>query len=201
MTKKKAASRERIIDAAIAAYLDGGIKAVTMRRLAKAVRVTPMALYRHFRNKDELLAALIDEGFRLFAEYQFRALEGATAAERLLLAGQAFLDFTLQRPEFFKVIFMSPDIFANATIPEEVTARARTTYQFLVDRVAEGVREGYLQNADPEKMARTIWSLSHGLASLYLTGLLECDEAAYRESFMDAFLHLGEGIYVDATGV
>lgn len=197
MTSKKAASRERIISTAISLYLDGGLKQVTMRRIASALKLTPMALYRHFHNKEELLIALIDEGFRIFAEYQFRALQGATTAERLWLAGKAFVDFTLEQPEFFKVLFMAPDIFATTTLPEEVNARGRSTYQFLVDRVSEGLREGYLRGDEPEKLARTIWGLSHGLASLYLSQMLETDEAGFRQMFMEAFLHLGAGISVD----
>lgn len=198
MTKRKAASRERIIAVTIELYLKGGLKAITMRRVARELKLTPMALYRHFKNKEELLATVIDEGFRVFGSYQYRALEGKTAAERLLLTGEAFIDFTLQEPQFFKVIFMAPDIVANAQVPEEIAARARATYQFLVDRVGEGMREGFLRATDAEKVAKTIWGLSHGLGSLYLAQMLETDEAGFRLIFMESFQNLGYGIFVDA---
>ncbi len=200
MTKRKAASRERIIAVAIELYLNGGLKAITMRRVARELKLTPMALYRHFKNKEELLATVIDEGFRVFGSYQYRALEGKTAAERLLLTGEAFIDFTLQEPQFFKVIFMAPDIVANAQVPEEIASRARATYQFLVDRVSEGMREGFLRATDAEKVAKTIWGLSHGLGSLYLAQMLETDEAGFRLIFMESFQNLGVGIFVDAPG-
>ena len=200
MTKRKAASRERIIAVAIELYLNGGLKAITMRRVARELKLTPMALYRHFKNKEELLATVIDEGFRVFGSYQYLALEGRTAAERLLLSGEAFIDFTLQEPQFFKVIFMAPDIVAKAKVPDEIASRARATYQFLVDRVSEGMREGFLRNTDPEKVAKTIWGLSHGLGSLYLAQMLETDEAGFRLIFMESFQNLGMGIFVDAPG-
>ncbi len=171
-----------------------------MRRVARELKLTPMALYRHFKNKEELLATVIDEGFRVFGSYQYRALEGKTAAERLLLTGEAFIDFTLQEPQFFKVIFMAPDIVANAQVPEEIASRARATYQFLVDRVSEGMREGFLRATDAEKVAKTIWGLSHGLGSLYLAQMLETDEAGFRLIFMESFQNLGVGIFVDAPG-
>lgn len=198
VTKKKSESRERIISVAIELYLKGGLKAITMRRVARELKLTPMALYRHFKNKEELLAMVIDEGFRVFGSYQYRALEGKTAAERLLLAGEAFIDFTLKEPQFFKVIFMAPDIVANAKVPEEIAARARATYQFLVDRVGEGMREGFLRATDAEKVAKTIWGLSHGLGSLYLAQMLDTDEAGFRQIFMESFQNLGGGIFVDA---
>jgi len=194
---KKNTSREGILDAAIKLYLSGGLKALSMRRIARELRLTPMALYRHFRNKDAVLIALVDRGFTLFGEYQLRALAGKTASERLLLAGQAFLDFTLENPQFFKVIFMAPDIFAEVELPTEIDARARQTYQFLIDRVNEGMREGFLKSGDAEGMAKSIWAMSHGLASLYLGQMLETNEDGFRSIFMNAFMHLGTGIFVD----
>lgn len=169
-----------------------------MRRIAAELRLTPMALYRHFRNKEAVMIALVDKGFTLFGEYQMRALSGATAAERMVLAGQAFLDFTLEKPMFFKVIFMAPDIFAEVELPEEIAARARQTYQFLLDRVEDGMREGVLKPGDAETTARTIWGLSHGLGSLYLSQMLEADEAQFRLMFFNAFRQLGDGIFLDA---
>lgn len=198
VTKRKAASRDRIVAVAIKLYLKGGLNAITMRRIARELKLTPMALYRHFRNKQEVLATIIDEGFRIFGSYQYRALEGKTAAERLLLTGEAFIDFILKEPQFFKVIFMAPDIVASAQVPEEISARARATYQFLVDRVGEGMREGVLRAGDAEKVAKTIWGLSHGLGSLYLAQMLETDENGFREIFMASFGNLAEGIFVDA---
>lgn len=199
MTRKKAGSRERILNVAIELYLKGGLKDVTMRRIARELKLTPMALYRHFKNRDAVLIALVDKGFSVFAEYQFRALSGKTASERMLLAGQAFLDFTTENPQFFKVLFMAPDIFAKVEMPEEISSRARSTYQFLIDRVNEGMREGFLKAGDAESLAKTIWALSHGLGSLYLSQMLETDEAGFREIFMNAFMHLGAGIFVDGV--
>ena len=200
MTKKKTESREKIIAVAIELYLQGGLKAITMRRIARELKLTPMALYRHFKNKQEVLATIIDEGFRVFGSYQYRALEGKTSVERLLLAGDAFVDFTLKEPHFFKVIFMAPDIIASAQVPEDIASRARATYQFLVDRVGEGMRDGFLRPAEPEKVAKTIWGLSHGLASLYLGQMLEADAAGFREIFMDSFRNLAGGLFIDAPG-
>lgn len=199
MPTKKKDPKERILSAAIKLYLSGGLKAVTMRRIAKSVKLTPMALYRHFHNKEELLIALIDEGYRIFSEYQFRALAGKTPVERLWLAGNAYVDFTLEHPEFFKVLFMAPDLFESTELPEEVNTRGRALYQFLLDRVSEGINEGYLRADSAESLARSIWGLSHGLAVLYLSKMLETNADGFRQSFIEAFMHLGQGIAVDAT--
>ena len=57
--------------------------------------VTATAIYRHYDGKNELIAAVMDEGLRIFTSYLRRGLDGETPEERLRLAGQAYLDFAL----------------------------------------------------------------------------------------------------------
>jgi AcrR family transcriptional regulator len=53
-------TRERVLRTAVALADQGGIESLSMRKLAQALDVVPMALYRHFANKDELLNGLVD---------------------------------------------------------------------------------------------------------------------------------------------
>ena len=57
-------SRERVLRAAIAHADEGGLEALSMRRLAEELGVAPMALYRHVANKDDLIDAMVDVVFR-----------------------------------------------------------------------------------------------------------------------------------------
>ncbi|MBV6493081.1 MAG: Nucleoid occlusion factor SlmA [Turneriella sp.] len=197
--KKQKTMPEKILSTALELYLSNGISAVSMRRIAQKLHITAMALYRHFPNKDAILLALVEQGFTVFGEYQYRALAGKTAAERLLLAGKAFVDFVVENPKIFRLIFMSPDIFQKVHNEGSVGIRAHQTYQFLLDRVADGMREGFLKEGTNEEVARAIWGLCHGMASLYVIGMLDVQESEFRAMFMSAFLQMGSGILVDAT--
>src|SRR4051794_30416259 len=101
-------ARTRILDAARALFLEEGVEAVTMRRVAKRVGVTATALYRHFEGKDALLGAVLDAGFQSFGGYLYQALQGADPQERMRLSGQGYLDFALEQPEVYRTIFMAP---------------------------------------------------------------------------------------------
>lgn len=173
-------TRGRILDAARDLYLEEGRAAVTMRAVAERVGVTATALYRHFHNKDALITEVIDEGFRTFASYLYRALEGPDPGARLRLAGEAYLEFGLEHPEFYRTIFMAE---GRARAPGEEDMQSSATFRFLKDRVAECVDAGVLEPAPPEDLALTIWAHTHGLVSLFISGALPMDEDEFRSVY------------------
>ena len=71
---------ERVVDAALRAADEGGIEAVSLRRLAGALEVTPMAIYRHVRNKSHLLDLMAE---RLLDQVDLTPVEAATWQDRL----------------------------------------------------------------------------------------------------------------------
>lgn len=184
-------ARTRILDAARALFLAGGVEAVTMRSVAERVGVTATALYRHFENKDELLRAVIDAGFQGFGGYLYRALKGKDALERLLSSGQAYLDFALEQAEMYRTIFMTPRPSAAL---EKSEPQWHATFLFLVDRVRECIQAGSLRPGEPEEVALTIWAHVHGLVSLYLTGATGMQEAAFRDAYRDSLQRLFSGL-------
>src|SRR5574340_964537 len=97
---------ERILTAARDLFLDAGPEAVTMRAVAARVRVTPMALYRHFRGRAALLQAVGEAGHAVFLSYLQRALAEPSPAARLMRAGQEYLNFALSSPRDYAVMFM-----------------------------------------------------------------------------------------------
>jgi AcrR family transcriptional regulator len=73
-------TRERVVDAALRAADEGGLEAVSLRRLAAALEVTPMAIYRHVRDKSHLLDLMVE---RLLDQVDLVAAETATWQDRL----------------------------------------------------------------------------------------------------------------------
>ena len=101
--------------AAARAMLDeAGPDAVILREAARRVGVSATAAYRHFANKEELLASVGAEGFRELAA----AMEwGATGSDPLGGVGVAYFDFALQKPGLFRLMF-GPILVARAKYPE-----------------------------------------------------------------------------------
>ena len=84
-------------------YLKEG-KTLNMRALATTLNVTPGAIYRHFANKEALLAGLAEEGFKKMYD-AFMHSPSPSAKERLFEIGERYVAFALQYPEHFKIMF------------------------------------------------------------------------------------------------
>ncbi|MBI4208100.1 MAG: TetR/AcrR family transcriptional regulator [Deltaproteobacteria bacterium] len=162
--------RQRILECARDIYLEQGLKALSMRKIAAQVGLSPMALYRHFKDRKDLVFQLVEEGFRIFGSYLHQALEGRTPQVRLHRTGEAYLRFALEQSRYYQMIFMSPEQLGCESIPLEIQNKAYATFQFLVDRVQESMRAGILKMGEPMEVTLVLWAQSHGLVSLFLLG-------------------------------
>src|SRR5438876_6666829 len=101
--------RDQIRHTARELFAREGYESVSMRRIGTAVGCSPMAIYRHYENKEELLLSICEETFskmiRLLDEE--RAKPGP-ALERLRRCVRTVVDFHLSHPNHYKVTFMTP---------------------------------------------------------------------------------------------
>jgi AcrR family transcriptional regulator len=176
-------TRARILHESGELLREKGMAGFSMRGVAERVGVTATALYRHFADKDALLATLLDQGFSTFGQYLMRALSGKTPLERLRRAGYAYFDFALEHPRDYALMFTTPCVdLGLKSVSEGAKARMDGTFVFLVDRIKECVAAGVFAEHDPRTTALHIWSTVHGLAALRLNGqLAELDERAFRQ--------------------
>jgi AcrR family transcriptional regulator len=176
-------TRTRLVEHARDLYLEGGMAAFSMRRVAERAKLTATAIYRHFDTKEALLGAVCEQGFERFAEALWRALREASPRARLEAATVQYRKFALDNPGFYRVMFMaSSQDFGFHELPEANQEKLGPTFQFLVDRVRECCDAKVLRAGDPKAISFTIWSHLHGQVSLYLTGTLGAivpDDAAF----------------------
>jgi AcrR family transcriptional regulator len=191
-------SRERVLTCACDLYLADGLDGFSMRRLANELGVTAPALYRHYPAKEALLKDVVGEAFKVFGAYLYRALEGSSPQERLRLTGEGYLAFALEHSRFYEVIHASPRLVGLSDLPEDVSAQACGTKQFLVDRVRECMDARVLAQDDPEVVAAVIWAFSHGLVSLFLGGSLPVQRVDFAKLYQAAFTRLFSGLAGDA---
>jgi AcrR family transcriptional regulator len=175
--------RAEILESACELYVQDGLEGFSMRKLAKRLGVTAPALYRHFDSREKLVIEVLGEAYRLFAEYLYRALQGATPGQRLELARAEYLDFALEHPRMYEALYVSPDLVGVATGCEEIHDRGCSIGQFWVDRVRECIEDGILRPGIPQDIATTMWAHSHGLLSLWNRGLLPGEESDFRQFF------------------
>jgi len=134
-----------------------GLAALSLREVARRAGVSHNAPYRHFPDRDSLLAELAAEGFRRLGE--------AMSAKQGRVMGEAYVRFALEHPSRFRLMFGGQlELRQHAALAEA----ARKTYDALVSafRAQPGV-------VNPETAAAAAWSLVHGLAQLLLDGHFE----------------------------
>ena len=162
-------TRQAVIDATRQVLAGEGLKAVTMRRVAKEVGIAAPSIYRHFSDRDALVRAVMAEGSRLFASYLFEALAEPGPLEQLAATGARYLEFALDHETIFGLMFGA---WGELSLAEHSPGHGEGTspgLQFLIDRVAACApgapsRDGLME------LALEQWAVVHGLASLYLYG-------------------------------
>ena len=165
------ALRPALIAAARALLDEGGPDSVGLREAARRVGVSATATYRHFKDKDALLAALAVEGFR---EFGVALAASESASEPLPAMGAAYIDFALAKPGMFRLMF-SPLLSARRD-DEELQTAANAAFATLNRGV--GTLAAAPPNAQIPAAAIAAWSLVHGLSHLILDGVLPREAAA-----------------------
>jgi AcrR family transcriptional regulator len=158
--------RNELLDTAEAQLADTSVDEISLRALARIVGVSQTAPYRHFRDKNELLAALATRGYRkLLAE-----LEGAAAAAgddpaaEMRAFAHSYVNYAIRHPDLFKLMF-GPTLQPQASYPELYQA-SRDTYELVRTIMRRGIERGQFRNEDDHYMANAGWSGIHGLATL-----------------------------------
>jgi AcrR family transcriptional regulator len=172
--REKIETREIILDAARELFITEGYEGVSMRKVAEKIEYSPTAIYVHFKDKEELFHELCHEDYaRLAAEFQSAALP-ADPIERIRAIGQTYINFGLQYPNHFKLMFMTPNPQKFSELDErdkEVKGNPeKDSYAFLMQTVHEALAMGAfrddLKNAD--LIAQTLWAGVHGMISLHI---------------------------------
>ncbi|MEN3162637.1 TetR/AcrR family transcriptional regulator [Tistrella mobilis] len=145
--------------------------ALTMAEVAAAIGCSAPALYNHFRNRDALLRAVHDEGFRRLYDTKLAvaARTAGDAVARLREGGLAYLAFAAEHPALYRLMFAPPPLPDLAGDP--FAADPGMTSLTLLRGAVEAVQaEGLLPGRDPGLVAFTLWSAVHGAASLIAAG-------------------------------
>jgi AcrR family transcriptional regulator len=184
---------ELIFTAALAILEEDGPDLVSMRRVADAVGITPMAIYHHFPNREALLNTVTDREFAKFLGYiQARPMRGSPAAQ-LISGMEAYIDYAFDRPRIFDYVFSQPRPGARR-YPEDFRARRSPTLNPIADAVRAAMREGLLRKDDVWEVALELWALVHGYLTLYRGGRFNLSETEFRALVRRALRRLIHGL-------
>ena len=187
-------SRERILDAARDLFEQDGAEGLSMRKVAAKVGLTPMAIYRHFADKDALMDALALDGLEAWRA-RLAALPQVEAMAWLEAMTDAFLDFWLEEPRRFEAAFLLRARAARQ-FPDDFAAGKSPPGQLWRARLHQARAEGKLDPAASSlEIGFNCWALAQGLITLYRAGRFTGGLDAFREFYRRACRRL-VGAYV-----
>jgi AcrR family transcriptional regulator len=171
--------RRALLDEAVRTIQTEGVEHLTLRTVGARLGVSRSALYRHFADKQSLLATVGKEGFGNLRQALADAWEanghGRIGFEAM---AKAYVQFAVAHPSHYRVMFGG--FIESAAKDDLFIAEAKGAFQVLVDALIEQQNAGDIRRDDPVLMARFVWALVHGTALLFIDGQLP--EPAQREA-------------------
>lgn len=163
--------RRALLGATEAILAEVGPEGFTLREAARRVGVDHRAAYRHFEDKEALLAAVAEEGYRELVEATERELAmiaPGDVLERLRAIGRAYTSFAAEHPGRYRVM-TGPRLNESGRFPS-LEAPIAAALAIVVREIDAGARAGVIDaTLDTTEVALALWATMHGLASLVLS--------------------------------
>jgi len=176
--------RQALLDAAECLLADKGLDEVSTRAVAKAVGVSHNAPYRHFPNRDALLAGLAQQGFeRLIAAFQSALVGISDPKSRLMAVSHAYMAFAAQHRSIYLLMFSQ--VMNRLAFPG-LDAAAQGALKCVCE-IVEEIRGA----EDAELHAKGAWAMVHGIAILMIEERLMQDT-----QYSDTLLNLALDNYI-----
>jgi AcrR family transcriptional regulator len=158
-------TKDRILSAARAVLESEGIDGLTIRRVARRAELSPMALYRHFADKDALLNALMEDGLAAWETF-VRGIRVRDPLEWLQALGEAYLDFALTQPHRFDAAFFLPAPAARR-FPDDFAAGRSPAVAMMMARIDQAKAEGRLRDKSTLEAALAFAAFGQGFVSMH----------------------------------
>ena len=167
--QEKQELRQAILTAAGELFLEQGYERFSLRKVAESIGYSPTTIYLYFRDKDDLLFTVVDEGFERFGQ-QLAAAAASTEDpwERLIALGRAYIAFGLQNPVYYQLMFMQRTDFLTQRQVGESQPRI-ASFRALQQTVQQAIDAGVLRPGDVESYSDVFWALVHGMVSLAIS--------------------------------
>jgi AcrR family transcriptional regulator len=163
--------RAHLIEAAAHLLAEQGPLSLSTRRLAKAVGSSTMAVYTHFGGMDDLVRAMVHEGFERLADRMNAVEPTDDPVADVAALGIAYRDNAREHQHLYAVMFGGSSL-GGFSLTDEDRQYGRFALEGLVASITRCMHEGRFRPGDPGLVAHQMWIALHGLATLELGGYL-----------------------------
>jgi AcrR family transcriptional regulator len=168
-------TRQAILDAAMAIIHEAGPAGLSMRALAERIDYSAAGIYEYFAGKDEIIAAVCQEGDDRLAGYMRRSDPDLPVADYLREIGLAYIRFAVENPDYFLMMFTSGPM-SSGSVPRDPAPAIEhaSAFEILVQTVRRGLAEGVFRERPDFGLMEIVyaaWATVHGAAMLRAIGL------------------------------
>ncbi|NER01100.1 MAG: TetR/AcrR family transcriptional regulator [Cyanothece sp. SIO2G6] len=161
--------RNSQISAGLKILREEDVHALSLRRVAREADVSAAAPYRHFKDKQALMAALSESGFRKLRSMLITANEEKPGD--IDHSGAAYLEFAQKHPEQYRLMF-THNLLCGEGAEEALQNASSDAFGTLIETIEIGILNGKIAETNSSDLAFACWSLVHGLAMLLIDGIL-----------------------------
>jgi AcrR family transcriptional regulator len=163
--------RQALVDAARALLAESGPSGLSLRAAARNAGVSQTAPYRHFASREDMLAAVAEDGFRRLHDRMVVGVAGERSKRALQRIAIEYVRFALEYPAEYRVMFGREGAELERTeASAALTDASRAVMQLLQGGIEEMQKAGVVRRGSSSIMALAAWGLVHGLVMLVLDG-------------------------------
>lgn len=178
--------RQALLTEAISEIRLHGVEKLSLRAIARSLGVSQTAPYRHFTDKDALLAEVATEAFNELAEaVKVQLSSNHDALENILAAGHAYLQYGINNPEKYRLMFVSG--IENRDNFPLLRVAGNGAFDLLFSLIVQGQHAQVFIEGDAALLANACWSSLHGFVLLSIDGLFARRELPASPSIMQQF--------------
>jgi AcrR family transcriptional regulator len=164
--------RLALLNAAIDQIKEVGVEKLSLRGIARTVGVSQTAPYRHFKDKNQLLADVAAQAFTELYERNLSVIDpDASAMTNIQATGLDYLQYAIENPEKYRLLF--GNTIQNRRSYSTMVEAGELSFRILIDQVERGIEAGDFIPGCSLLLANTLWTQVHGSASLILDGFYQ----------------------------
>jgi AcrR family transcriptional regulator len=179
--------RIALIETAARLVATEGQGGLTLRRLAREVGTSTMAIYTHFGGMDELRREVRREGFARLGTHLRAVPETADPVSDLGMLGVAYYVSATASPSLYRAMFL------EGPLDEDDAQTGLDTFAQLVSGVTRCLEARRIRAVDAVEVATELWAVSHGLITLQFANLLPADEVRHQMAAVTRRILVGCG--------
>jgi len=165
--KQKLEIRKKILEASMKLFTTEGFEKVSIRKIADIIEYSPTTIYLYFKDKNEILFELCEEGFIMFEKLNSNLIKINNPLNRLHKMGENYIGFGLQYPEYYDLMFIqNAPMDRLAQMNDGRWVHGDRALDLLRSIVKECMTQKIIKKGDPDSVTMAVWGMVHGLVSL-----------------------------------